>query len=339
MKEDLRSMDLKALSGYMAALGQPRFRAEQILGWIAKGAREIDEMRNLPKQLRERLQETAYLEELRVLTVQRAADGTRKYLLGLPDGNAIECVFMKYKYGNSACVSSQAGCRMGCAFCASTLRGLARSLTAGEMLEQILCMERDTGEPVSHVVVMGSGEPFDNYENLCRFLTLLHEPKGRNMSLRNITVSTCGLIPRMEQFREDFPQVNLAVSLHAPNQKLRREIMPVAKSYGFDVLLDACRAHARETGRRVTFEYALIAGFNDQPEHARELAQKLSGMLCHVNLIPLNRVRESRLSGTTREEALAFQKILEERGIPATIRRELGAEIDAACGQLRLGAQ
>ena len=334
--KDLRPAELE---NFIKELGEPKFRAKQVFQWLYKdgGVTEWDQMTNVPKALREKLAAQASLGILKKLQVQQSRlDGTRKYLFELEDGNCIESVFMKYKYGNSICVSSQAGCRMGCKFCASGMDGLVRDLTPGEIIDQLLAAERDTGERINHVVVMGTGEPFDNYENLSTFIRLLHDPAGLNLSLRNITVSTCGLVPGIRQFAEDFPQVNLAISLHAPNDEIRGRTMPVSKAYPMPELLQACREYAEKTGRRVTFEYTLIKGVNDQPEHAAELVQRLKGMLCHVNLIPLNIVEESGFDTTAKKDAVNFQSMLEARGIPATIRRELGDDIDGACGQLRL---
>ncbi|MBR4410628.1 MAG: 23S rRNA (adenine(2503)-C(2))-methyltransferase RlmN [Firmicutes bacterium] len=336
---NLKDLQLAELENFIKELGQPKFRAKQVFQWLYKdgGVTEWDQMTNVPKALREKLAEEADLGILKMLQVQKSKlDGTRKYLFELQDGNAIESVFMKYKYGNSICVSSQAGCRMGCKFCASGMDGLVRDLTPGEIIGQILAAEKDTGERINHVVVMGTGEPFDNYDNLAGFLRLLHDPNGLNLSLRNITVSTCGLVPGIQKFAEDFPQVNLAISLHAPNDEIRCRTMPVSKAYPMPELLSACREYAEKTGRRVTFEYTLIKGVNDQKEHAEELVQRLRGMLCHVNLIPLNTVKESGFDTTAKKDAQAFQALLESKGIPATIRRELGDEIDGACGQLRL---
>lgn len=340
MDEQIRIMDftIKQMEQALKDMGEPAFRAKQVFSWIYKGAVSFDEMTNLPKQLRERLEEKATLEALRIIKVQQSRrDETRKYLLELSDGNTIESVFMKYKYGNSICISSQAGCRMGCRFCASGIGGLKRNLTPGELAGQILTVQRDTGQPISHVVVMGTGEPFDNYENLLTFIENIHSKEGLNMSLRNITVSTCGLIPKIKEFMRDVKQVNLAVSLHSADQNLRESMMPVSKEYQVDRLLQTCREYTQVTGRRVTFEYALVKGKNDTKEQMSILAQKLKGMLCHVNLIPLNQVKEAGLSGSSRKEAAHLAEFLKSRGIPATVRRELGADIEAACGQLRLG--
>lgn len=336
---NLKDLQLAELENFIKELGEPKFRAKQVFQWLYKdgGVTAWDQMTNVPKALREKLAEEADLGILKMLQVQVSKlDGTRKYLFELEDGNAIESVFMKYKYGNSICVSSQAGCRMGCKFCASGMDGLVRDLTPGEIIDQLLEAERDTGEKINHVVVMGTGEPFDNYDNLASFIRLLHDPNGLNLSLRNITVSTCGLVPGIQKFAEEFPQVNLAISLHAPNDEIRSRTMPVSKAYPMPVLLAACREYAEKTSRRVTFEYTLIKGVNDQPEHAEELAQRLRGMLCHVNLIPLNTVEESGFDTTAKKDAEKFRSMLEAKNIPATIRRELGDDIDGACGQLRL---
>ena len=320
--------------------GLPGFRAGQLFSWVQKGVTEPEEMTNVPKSLWEK----PGLEELKaelpkVLRIQRSADGTVKGLLELKDGNAVESVFMKYKYGNSICISSQAGCRMGCAFCASGMNGLERDLTAGEMMGEILAMEHETGEKISHLVVMGTGEPFDNYENLSKFIRTINHPKGRNLGMRNITVSTCGLIPMIDRFGDDFPQVNLAISLHAADSKERSEIMPVNKAYPLEDLVAACKKYTEKTGRRITFEYTLIKGVNDDKIHLDKLTSLLKGMLCHVNLIPLNEVKEKEFRSGSRERAEEFKEALEKRGIPATVRRELGSDIDAACGQLRVETQ
>ncbi|MCQ4637079.1 23S rRNA (adenine(2503)-C(2))-methyltransferase RlmN [Anaerovorax odorimutans] len=335
---NLKDLTINELEDFFQQQGEKKFRAKQVFSWIYRGARSFEEMTDLSKGLRQALSQRAELDSLRILRVQKSGkDGTRKYLLGLADGNTIESVFMKYKYGNSICVSSQAGCRMGCRFCASGMDGLKRNLTPGEIADQILTIERDTGETINHVVVMGTGEPFDNYDNLLKFIRNIHEKEGLNISLRNITVSTCGLVPKIREFAEDMKQVNLAVSLHSADDGTRQSMMPINKSYPVDQLLAACRRYTEETGRRITFEYALVKGKNDTKEQIDLLAGKLKGMLCHVNLIPLNEVRESGLYGSNRKQALEIAAYLEARGIPATVRRELGADIDAACGQLRLG--
>lgn len=322
----------------LTELGEPKFRAKQIFAWLYKGVESFEQMTNVPQNLKKKLKEAgAHLGLLFPAKVQVSKlDGTRKYLFELEDGNAIESVFMKYKYGNTICISSQAGCRMGCKFCASTIGGLSRNLEPGEMLEQLLAAERDTGEAINHIVVMGTGEPFDNYENLSAFIRIINDKNGRNLGMRNITISTCGLVPMIEKFGQDFPQVNLAISLHAPNNKIRNSMMPVNKSYPMETIIDACRKYTEATSRRVTFEYTLVKGVNDSENDALQLASVLKGMLCHVNLIPLNKVEETGLDTTDQKTAQAFRKTLENKGIPATIRRELGDDIDGACGQLRL---
>jgi len=337
MKTDLKDLTMKELENYLERLGEKKFRAKQIFSWIYKGAGSFGEMTDLSLELRQKLEENAEIKRLRILKVQHSEkDGTRKYLFGLEDGNSIESVFMKYKFGNTVCISSQAGCRMGCSFCASAINGLQRNLTAGEMADQILSIEKDTGEKVGNIVVMGTGEPLDNYENLSGFIGNINDKSGLNIGMRNITVSTCGLIPKMLDIAKDFPQINLAVSLHAPNDSIRNKLMPISRRYPMDELLKACRRHVELTGRRITFEYALVRGVNDSDRNGEELADKLRGLNCHVNLIPLNRVAETGLYGTERADAERFRALLEKRGIQVTIRRELGSDIDAACGQLRL---
>ncbi|MBK5253274.1 MAG: 23S rRNA (adenine(2503)-C(2))-methyltransferase RlmN [Peptostreptococcaceae bacterium] len=318
-------------------IGEKKFRAKQIYGWVLKGVDNFGEMKNLPKGLVEKLNEHFTIELPKAIEVQVAKlDGTRKYLLELSDGNCIEAVFMKYKYGNTICVSSQAGCKMGCKFCASTLNGLTRNLTQGEIVGQIIAAEKESGEKINHVVVMGIGEPFDNYENLYNFLTLVNDKDGLNIGMRNITVSTCGIIPMIYKFANDFPQVNLAISLHASSDAVRREIMPINDKYPIKELLIACERYVNKTHRRITFEYTLVDGKNDRIEDAKALAKLLDGLLCHVNLIPLNPVLETGLKKSRRDNTNAFLRELEKRGIQTTVRRELGNEIDAACGQLRL---
>ncbi len=337
MKNDIKSMTLDELEIFIESIGEKKYRAKQVFSWLYKGIYSFNDMSDLSKELRIKLDQIAYIERLDILKIQESKkDGTKKYLFGLKDGSAIESVFMKYRYGNTVCISSQAGCRMGCDFCASAIGGLAKNLSPSEMVDQVIAIEKSTGESVNNVVVMGTGEPFDNYENLCKFIVLIHSEEGFNMSLRNITVSTCGLIPKIKAFGTDFPQVNLAISLHAPNDVIRNKLMPINRKYPIDELLRTCDEHTRITGRRITFEYALIKGVNDSIENAKELADKLSNMLCHVNIIPLNPVSERDYDGGGRRNAQNFCDILIKNGIKATIRRELGSDIDAACGQLRL---
>lgn len=323
------------LEAVVAELGEKKFRAAQVFGWLAKGISNFDDMKNVPAALRTRLADSYYIGLPDVVRKQQSKDGTVKCLFEFADGTQVESVFMKYEYGNSICISSQAGCRMGCTFCASTMDGLERSLTGGEMLGQVFAMRKLTGEDIGHVVVMGMGEPFDNYDELSRFIRLIHDKKGYDFGLRNITVSTCGLIPVIRKFAVDFPQVNLAVSLHAPNQQLRERTMPVAKKYGYDDLMKTCREYTEMTGRRITFEYAVIDGVNDSAACAEELASRLKGWLSHVNLIPLNEVRGREYKTANARSVAAFRKTLENNGVAVTVRRTLGSDIDAACGQLR----
>ncbi len=323
------------LERVVTELGDKKFRAAQIFGWLAKGVPEFGDMNNIPAALRKKLDDRFYIGLPEAVRCQRSKDGTVKCLFEFADGTQVESVFMKYEYGNSICVSSQSGCRMGCSFCASTMDGLDRSLTGGEMLGQVLAMRNLTGEDIGHVVVMGMGEPFDNYEGLSAFIRLIHERKGYDLGLRNITVSTCGIIPMIRRFAEDFPQVNLAVSLHAPDQQLREKTMPVARRYHYDELMKACREYTELTGRRITFEYAVIDGVNDSSENAQELAERLRGWLSHVNLIPLNEVKGRVYRTAKADSVVAFKRILERNGVAVTVRRTLGSDIDAACGQLR----
>ena len=334
-KENILDYLLNELETAVTELGEKKFRASQIFGWLAKGVKDFDDMKNVPAALRASLAERFYIGLPEAVRSQKSKDGTVKCLFEFIDGTQVESVFMKYEYGNSICISSQSGCRMGCTFCASTMDGLDRSLTGGEMLGQVLAMRNLTGEDIGHVVVMGMGEPFDNYDGLSKFILLIHDKKGYDLGLRNITVSTCGLIPKIREFAVDFPQVNLAVSLHAPDQKLREQTMPVAKKYDYDDLMKTCREYTELTGRRITFEYAVIDGVNDSPACAEELASRLKGWLTHVNLIPLNEVRGRNYKTANEKSVASFKKILERNGVAVTVRRTLGSDIDAACGQLR----
>ncbi|MCL2436866.1 MAG: 23S rRNA (adenine(2503)-C(2))-methyltransferase RlmN [Clostridiales bacterium] len=337
MKTNLGAMELSELEEYFESIGEKKYRARQVFQWIYRGIDSFDEMSDIPATLREKLKESAEISALKVLDCKISqTDGTRKYLFELPDGNMIESVFMKYKFGNSICISSQAGCRMGCVFCASGKNGLSRNLSAGEMAGQILEVQKNAQEKINHIVVMGTGEPFDNYENVSAFMRIVNHEHGLNIGMRNITVSTCGIVPRIKSFANDFPQANLAVSLHAPNDAMRKKIMPIANKYPYDELISACKAYTEKTGRRITFEYTLIAGQNDDGQYADELAAKLQDILCHVNLIPMNPVSELSLAPSAREKAVQFMKRLRKKGIATTIRRELGQDIEAACGQLRL---
>ena len=335
---ELTGMTCEELTAWVKEQGYPAFRGKQIFRWIHQGA-DFGEMTNLSKDLREELAEKAVAQPVRIRLERKSElDGTVKFLYELKDGNCVEGVLMRYKYGVSLCISTQVGCRMGCRFCASTLEGRVRDLTAGEMLGEVLCANRylaPEGEKVSHVVLMGSGEPLDNYDNVIRFLRLLREEEGVKLSLRNVSLSTCGIVPKMYALADENLPVTLCVSLHAPNDEIRKETMPVAYTWSIDQILEACRNYIRKTGRRVIFEYALSDGVNAGEEQARELADRLRGMQCHVNLIPLNTVEERDMKGVTEENVRRFLKILQEKNISATRRREMGDDIEGACGQLR----
>ena len=336
-KCDIRSLTYEELEEWVVSHGQAKFRAGQLFSWLHKmHVAEFDEMTNLSKDFREMLKRECVLKNLRIEEcLISEIDGTRKYLFALNDDHIIESVFMRYHHGNSVCVSTQVGCRMGCRFCASTIDGLVRNLTASEILEQIYSIEDDTKERVSNVVLMGSGEPMDNYEQVSRFVTLISDPKGLNISKRNLTISTCGLIPGIRALMKDHPQVTLALSLHAPNNRVRKELMPVANAFALDEVLAACREYSEVTKRRVTFEYSLVKNVNDNEAEAKELASLLKGFPCHVNLIPVNPIEERDFVQSNAESIRAFQKILEKNGINVTIRREMGRDIQGACGQLR----
>lgn len=336
MKE-IRSMTLPELTRTLEEDGEKKFRAKQIFAWLhARQAESFDEMSDLSLALRGKLKEHCELVTLEQAQVfVSALDGTRKYLFRLPDGHLIESVFMKYRHGNSVCVSSQAGCRMGCRFCASTLDGLARSLLPSEMLEQVYRIVRDTGEKISNVVIMGSGEPMDNYEHVLRFIRLLTDENGYHMSQRNITLSTCGIVPGIRKLSEEGLPVTLALSLHGSSDEERKQLMPVARKYPLQEVLAACDGYFEKTGRRISYEYSLVKGVNDSEDHARRLAALLKGKNCHVNLIPVNPIKERSYRSISRAEAAKFQLTLEKYGINATIRREMGRDIQGACGQLR----
>ena len=333
----IESMYMSELEEQLAGLGGKPYRARQLFAWLhRRTAVSYDEMTDLPKELRRLLAERFPLTEVRAVQKLRSElDGTEKYLFALEDDNVIESVRMAYEHGISVCVSSQAGCRMGCRFCASTLGGLVRSLTAAEMLRQVYAIQREGGERVSHAVIMGSGEPLENYEEAVRFIRLLSAPEGLAVSQRNITLSTCGIVPQIRRLAGEKLAVTLAISLHAPNDRKRRELMPVAVRYPLGELMDACRYYFQETGRRLTFEYALVKGQNDSPADAQELAELLRGMNCHVNLIPVNPVEERNYARPASAAVMNFHKKLEKNGINVTMRREMGADIHGACGQLR----
>ena len=331
--QNIRSLNKKELIDYMQASEEPKYRADQLFGWFHNRCIvSADEMTNIPKSLKAKIGE---LKIPVIKDVQQSKDGTRKYLFEMNDGALVESVLMRYKYGNSVCISSQVGCRMGCKFCASTLDGLDRNLEPSEMLDQIYMISRDIDERVSHVVVMGTGEPMDNFDNLIRFIELITDPDGYNLSRRNITVSTCGIADKIREFADKNTGVTLAVSLHAPFDDLRRTIMPVTNRYGIEEVIDAARYFFEKTGRRVTLEYALAKGVNDSEECAGGLADICSRLSAHVNLIPVNPVTERGYDPTSPSRVLEFKNKLEKKGINVTIRRELGQDIDGACGQLR----
>lgn len=336
-KKDLKSCNFEQLAEEMKAIGEKNFRSKQIYEWLHKKlVSDFDQMSNLSKDLRGKLKENYVLPNVQMVDSRISKDGeTAKYLFRLYDDRIIESVLMKYHHGNSVCISSQVGCRMGCQFCASTLGGLERNLTVSEMLSQIYEIQRLSGERVSNVVVMGTGEPLDNFENLLGFIRILTDEHGLNISQRNITVSTCGLVPKIRELADKQLQITLAISLHAPNDELRRTLMPVANKYSVKEVLEACFYYYEKTGRRITFEYSLVEGVNDSEEQARELCQLIKGLNCHVNLIPVNPIKERNFRHSSMQFIQKYKNILEKNRINVTIRREMGADIDAACGQLR----
>lgn len=337
MKQDILSMNLPELIAAIKAMGQPSYRAGQIYQWLHKnGAADFDEMTNLPKSLRETLHDNFVIFGCAIeKKLISEYDGTVKYLFRLHDGEFVETVLMQYKYGWSVCVSSQVGCRMGCKFCASTLAGVVRNLAASEILSQVYAAQRDNGVKVSHIVMMGMGEPFDNFDNALRFLELITDENGQNLSMRHISLSTCGVVPGIYKLAERNLQLTLSVSLHAPNDVLRSSMMPVNKKWPVKELMRACKDYTAVTSRRISFEYALVKDVNDTPECARELAGLLKGMLCHINLIPVNEVAETGMKKSTADNVRRFEAYLAERGFAVTVRRTLGSDINAACGQLR----
>ena len=333
---NIKSMMLPEVTAAVKELGQPAFRGKQVYTWLHKGVRSYEEMTNLPKTLRDVLAEKYPICAPKVVRKQESSrDGTIKYLWELSDGNCVETVLMRYNYGNTVCISTEVGCRMGCAFCASTIGGLVRRLEPFEMLDEVLFTQIDSGLPISRIVLMGIGEPLDNFENVLRFLELVNSPEGMNISMRHISLSTCGLVPKIDELAKRKLQIALAISLHGPNDEIRDKIMPVNKAYPMDVLLAACRRYYEATSRRIHFEYAMIDGVNDRERDAKELLRRLKGLPAHFNLIPLNHVEESPLKPSSKAAVARFQKILEDGGITATVRRTLGGDIDASCGQLR----
>ena len=333
---NLKSLTQPELANILKELGQPAFRAKQIFTWLHRGVRSYDEMTNLPKGLRDTLAQPYPIHAPRVVRKQESKkDGTIKYLWELSDGNCVETVLMRYNYGNTVCISTEVGCRMGCAFCASTIGGLVRRLEPYEMLDEVLFTQIDSGLPISRIVLMGIGEPLDNFDNVMRFLELVNSPDGMNISMRHISLSTCGLIPRIDELAAKKLQISLAISLHGPNNEIRNQVMPVNKAYPIEDLLEACRRYYAATSRRIHFEYAMIDGVNDRDEDAREILRRMKGLPAHFNLIPLNHVEESPLKPSSKTQVARFQKLLEAGGITATVRRTLGGDIDASCGQLR----
>ena len=336
-KTDIKSLPLEQLEQWAVEHGEKKFRAKQLYQWMhVKLVDDPEQMSNLSAAFRQKIRENCTFTVLKQVTMQESAlDGTRKYLFELEDHNMVESVLMRYKHGNSVCISSQVGCRMGCRFCASTLDGLVRNLTPAEMLEQIYRISADTGERVSNVVVMGTGEPLDNYDNFLKFIHMVSDEHGLNISQRNITASTCGIVPNIRRLAEEKLQITLALSLHGSNQEKRRSLMPVANKYELHEVLEACDYYFEKTGRRITFEYSLVHGVNDTPEDAKELMGILKDRNCHLNLIPVNPIKERNYEKPDKKSAENFKNKLEKNGINVTIRREMGSDIDGACGQLR----
>lgn len=336
MKKDILCMSLKDLQTWMVENGESKFRAKQVFDWIYKGKESFEEMKNLPVKTKDILEDNFYLEYPTVIgNLTSISDGTKKFLLTLKDDNIIECVVMKYKHGNTICVSTQVGCRMGCKFCASTIDGRVRNLTAGEILAQVIVAQKLLGDRISNIVLMGSGEPLDNFDETMKFLELVNAEYGLNIGQRHITLSTCGLVPRIYEMADKELQVGLAISLHSVTDESRRQIMPIANKYSIRELLDACQYHIDKTNRRVTFEYALLKDVNDNIETANALGKLIKGMLCHVNLIPVNEIKENNFKKPSKEDIEKFREVLNSYGIEATVRQEKGSDINAACGQLR----
>ena len=333
---DLKDFEYAELEKFIVGLGEKKFRAAQIFKWLHEGVTSYDEMTDISKSLREKLKEISYVSTLEIeCKLVSKIDGTVKYLFRLPDGNCIESVVMRYHHGLTICISSQIGCRMGCRFCASTIGGLYRSLTAGEILNQVLFAQKDMGERISNIVLMGIGEPLDNYDNVVKFLHNVNHEKGINIGLRHITLSTCGVVPGIYKLADEDMPITLTISLHAPNDEIRDSIMPINHKYKTDELLKACKYYKEKTNRRISFEYSLISGVNDSFDNAQELADKIKDLQAHVNLIPVNKVEEREFKKGTKAEINSFLKHLTDCGVNATIRRELGSDISASCGQLR----
>lgn len=334
---DIKSLELKEVEAFILEIGEAKFRAKQIYEWIHKKMiNDFDEMTNISSSLKDKLKASAHICNIKEELVRISKiDDTRKYLFELEDGNIIESVLMKYKHGNSICISSQVGCRMGCTFCASTIDGLIRNLSPAEMLEQIYSIQKSFGDRISNIVIMGSGEPMDNYENIVKFVKLISSKEGLNISQRNITISTCGIVPKIKMLAEESLQVTLALSLHAPNDEIRKNLMPIAKKYSIKEILDACTYYFEKTGRRVSYEYSLVSGVNDNREEAKKLISLLKNMKGHINLIPVNPIEERDYKESSKKAIYEFKNELEKNGLNVTIRREMGRDIDGACGQLR----
>lgn len=334
--DNILNYSLEELSNWMKENKESAFRAKQVFSWIYKGVWKFEDMKNLPKATIEKLNNSFSIEKPKIVhKYESKLDKTTKFLFAFNDGNIIESVVMKYKHGNSICISTQVGCRMGCKFCASTLEGRIRNLTAGEMLAEVLLAQETIGERISNIVLMGSGEPLDNFDNVTKFIELVNADYGLNIGQRHITLSTCGLVPKIYELADKGYSITLAISLHASNDKRRREIMPIAKKYSIDEILKACDNYIEKTKRRITFEYSLVSGINDSVEDAIELSQLLKGRLCHVNLIPVNEIKENTLKRPSKKTIEEFERTLNKYKIEVTVRREMGSDIDAACGQLR----
>ncbi|HHY77374.1 MAG TPA: 23S rRNA (adenine(2503)-C(2))-methyltransferase RlmN [Clostridiales bacterium] len=335
VKSNIKNLTYEELERLLVDKGFPRYRANQIFKWIYKDVEEFEDMNNLPKDIINYLNDNFYIGIARVIDKQQSKDGTIKYLLGLEDNNAVECVLMKYKHGYSICISSQVGCRMNCSFCASTEGGLVRNLRSGEMIEEIMAVERESGIKISNIVIMGIGEPFDNYDEVMKFLRTINHRDGINIGMRHITISTSGLVPAIYKFADENLQCNLAISLHSAKDEIRNKLMPINRKYNIAELMKACDYYIEKTNRRITFEYALIDGINDSKEDAKALSRLLKGKLCHINLIPINPVKGNEYKRSELNSIKEFMKIIKDNGIPVTLRRELGTDIEGACGQLR----
>lgn len=331
---NIRDLYYEELEEILIGMGEKKYRAKQIFSWLYRGVESFDEMTDISKELIQKLKETFILKQITVLDFQKSKDGTIKYLFELNDGHAIESVLMKYKYGYTACISNQIGCKMGCNFCASAKIGFVRNMTPGEIVGQILAVQRESGEEISNVVFMGIGEPLDNYDNVIKAVRLINDPKGLNIGARHISLSTCGLVHNIRRLADENIQCNLCISLHSSHDNIRSDMMPINKTYNIAQVIEACKEYIEKTNRRITFEYALVDGVNDSHEDAIHLARLLKGMLCHVNLIPINKIKDGKYEKSSTEKILSFRDTLNDRGIVATVRRELGSDISAACGQL-----